>query len=131
MILEVHEPLGLDVGQLGRVFFRSGSYCYIGSGMQNLDKRVERHFEATKKVHWHIDHLTARARTVGALMLPSDAKKECDINAMVSVTGGCEPFAPGFGSSDCSCLTHLHRLSQMGLRNLKALALEFKPNPAV
>ena len=131
MILEVQEPLSLDVGQLGRVLFPSGSYCYIGSGMQNLDRRVERHFEATKKVHWHIDHLTARARTVGALMLPSAVKKECGINAMVSVTRGCEPFAPGFGSSDCSCLTHLHSLSQIGLRNLKALGLEFKPNPAV
>jgi len=46
------------IGKLGKIFFEKGSYYYVGSSQNNIEKRIERHFSKEKKLHWHIDYLT-------------------------------------------------------------------------
>jgi Uri superfamily endonuclease len=57
--------------------------------------------------HWHIDHLTSEAEAVGALAFAGGKETECRLAAILSDLPGVEPAAPGFGCSDCACLTHL------------------------
>jgi len=32
------------IGKLGKIFFEKGSYYYVGSSQNNIEKRIERHF---------------------------------------------------------------------------------------
>ena len=59
LVLEVLKPIDVKVGALGVRFFKSGTYAYIGSAMNSLSKRLERHIRKKKKLHWHIDYLTS------------------------------------------------------------------------
>jgi Uri superfamily endonuclease len=59
LILEILKPVDVKVGALGVIFFKSGTYAYIGSAMNSLSKRLERHMKKKKKLHWHLDYLTS------------------------------------------------------------------------
>ncbi len=109
LLINVKKSLSLKVGKLGSLQFDRGSYVYVGSSMNNLDKRVERHLRSDKKVHWHVDYflLDKNVEVVGVLKKPSLFKEECDIakriaNKHVGVSG--------FGCSDCKCKSHLFKL---------------------
>ncbi len=119
LILRLDSPCSIDVGALGRICFPEGDYAYAGSALVSLDSRIERHFSAKKKIHWHIDRLRARARPVEALVLRSRDDIECTLNTMVGTMEGAIPFAFGFGCSDCDCDTHLHRLEGDCLSHLE------------
>jgi sugar fermentation stimulation protein A len=107
------------VGSLGEVRFPRGTYIYAGSALTSLEARVARHFRRGKKVHWHIDRLTARATPLEALLLRSQEDLECLLNEMVSRLDGARPLAPGFGCSDCRCATHLHLVGGRALARLE------------
>ncbi len=53
-----------------------GFYAYVGSAMNNLEKRVERHLRKDKKKHWHIDYLLEKADIFLVLMIPSSHRIE-------------------------------------------------------
>ncbi len=85
-----------------------GWFVYAGSahGSGGVRQRLSRHFRADKKIHWHIDHLTAMADQSLALAVP-DAN-ECDLASRLIGTGVFVSVIPGFGSSDCrNCASHL------------------------
>ncbi|OPY77923.1 MAG: Sugar fermentation stimulation protein A [Syntrophorhabdus sp. PtaU1.Bin153] len=105
LMLHLKEGRQMDVGRLGPIFFREGFYVYVGSAMANLTARVERHKRLRKLHHWHIDTLREAAELRGALVIRSSARLECAIAKAVSQIAGWS--VPGFGSSDCSCETHL------------------------
>lgn len=99
----------MDIGGLGRVSFKQGYYIYVGSAMKSLSKRVERHRRVRKKLHWHIDSLSAVAGFHAALPVRSEDDLECDLaSAMRNIS---EWSVPGFGCSDCSCPSHLFGFS--------------------
>ncbi len=98
----------IEVGALGEVPFPSGYYCYVGSAMGGLDQRISRHLAKEKKVRWHIDRLMTAADSVEAFESYPDCVPECEL-ARMAEEAGMEPFAPGFGCSDCRCRTHLFR----------------------
>ncbi len=98
----------MEVGALGPVPFPSGCYCYVGSAMGGLDQRISRHVSKEKKVRWHIDRLTMAADSVEAFESYPDYVPECEL-ARMAEKAGMEPFADGFGCSDCRCRTHLFR----------------------
>ncbi len=56
--IKVKKNLKISVGSLGEVNFKLGTYVYIGSAMNSISKRVQRHVKKNKKVHWHLDYLT-------------------------------------------------------------------------
>jgi Uri superfamily endonuclease len=119
LILHMEAPTRIKVGALGPIDFPKGTYAYAGSALASLEPRVQRHFSSEKKVHWHIDHLRARSRPIEALLLRSKEDLECMINEMVGRMEGARPFAPGFGSSDCRCRTHLHSIDRKCLSHLE------------
>jgi Uri superfamily endonuclease len=119
LILRLPKPMTLEVGALGSIDFPKGIYAYSGSALRSLEPRVRRHFSAQKKAHWHIDRLRDKAMPIEALVLRSRDDLECLINDMVGRMQGSTPFAPGFGCSDCTCLTHLHLLDRGCLARLE------------
>lgn len=119
LILRLDRDRRTRVASLGLLDFPRGNYVYAGSALRALSSRVERHFRLEKKLHWHVDHLRACARPIGAFILRGREDMECLLNEMVSHMEGAEPHAPGFGCSDCSCDTHLHFVDAATLVNLK------------
>lgn len=120
----LRKPFEGRVGALGQLRLEEGEYCYVGSAMNGLDQRIERHFSRNKIVRWHIDILTLFGDVVMAYESYPDSIPECDLAAMAQ-SCGMEPAVKGFGCSDCKCQTHLFRavgdtlqrlVSEAGLR---------------
>jgi len=105
LILNLKRDRKIDVGKLGRVHFRKGFYIYVGSAMANLSKRMERHRHLRKRHHWHIDELRAVAEFHSVLAIRSSQRLECEVAKGMSEIA--EWSVPRFGSTDCSCDTHL------------------------
>ncbi|MEM2943813.1 MAG: GIY-YIG nuclease family protein [Methanomassiliicoccales archaeon] len=119
LIIEVPSAVEIKVGKLGVFTFEEGYYAYVGSAMNGLHARVRRHFSSNKKDHWHIDYLLRSARIVEAFIIPSETKEECTINEQLGTFTGTAAFPRGFGSSDCSCDSHLHRISAETLEEIR------------
>ncbi len=108
LLINLEETKKVNVGALGCYKFEPGLYFYVGSGMNNLDKRVERHISDDKKKHWHIDYFLEEAEVVAVVKFRTEEDMECELNGLVSEI--CEETpVEGFGSSDCSCKSHFHR----------------------
>jgi Uri superfamily endonuclease len=110
----------ITVGKLGPVRFRSGTYAYCGSAMAGYRGRVGRHFSKEKKLRWHIDYLLQVAEPVGAYLVPGGEGMECMLGGIISSLDGSEPIE-GFGSSDCSCRSHLCRIDDRSIDALTGL----------
>jgi sugar fermentation stimulation protein A len=106
LFLSLPEQKTITVGKLGVIDFPAGLYAYVGSALGGWESRVNRHLVGGAKVHWHIDYLRAEARVQGAIVFASSERLECKINEALAKTS--QTIAPGFGSSDCGCSTHLH-----------------------
>lgn len=110
LILYLKRASNIRIGKLGNVTFRKGFYVYVGSAMANLSKRMERHRHIRKQHHWHIDDLRDVAEFHSVLAIRSSDRLECEIaKAFAEIA---EWAIPGFGSSDCSCETHLFGMSK-------------------
>ena len=91
--------------------FRKGYYVYVGSALNNLEKRIARHESASKKMHWHIDYFLRHAEIIGVETIVSPERLECALSRGVKRLADSEPMK-GFGSSDCRCGTHLYYFSE-------------------
>jgi sugar fermentation stimulation protein A len=105
LVLRLKREMPLQIGQLVRLTFKKGYYIYVGSAMNNLTARIKRHGQKRKKMHWHIDYLTDKADELLPLPVRSSQRNECEIARAISSI--MEKGPSGFGSSDCSCHTHL------------------------
>ncbi len=99
----------IRIGKLGIISFKKGHYCYVGSALNNLDKRVSRHKSSDKKIHWHIDYLLQFAEIIRVRKIKTDKRVECAEARKLAKTY--EPVK-GFGCSDCSCKSHLFYLAK-------------------
>ncbi|MGY5863895.1 MAG: GIY-YIG nuclease family protein [Candidatus Thorarchaeota archaeon] len=116
LIIEIEQPVRVEIRSLGEVMFESGTWIYVGSAMgtgsTNLENRLKRHFRSEKTVYWHIDHLLNKEVELRkAYWTESLTHAECII-AQHLETG--ELFSAGprrFGSSDCKsgCQAHIFR----------------------
>lgn len=105
IILCITRDIRIRIGRLGILKFKKGYYLYVGSAKTNLTKRIERHKRKRKRFFWHIDYLRNKAKFCTALPIRTSATLECPIaNRLREIT---DWSIPGFGSSDCSCETHL------------------------
>ena len=106
LIICLNRNKSVKIGALGTLFFRKGYYCYVGSAMNNLEKRIERHKSKTKKIHWHIDYFLRYGRITQVVKLISNKKIECLLSRSINrISDG---FVQGFGCSDCNCNSHLY-----------------------
>lgn len=105
-LMHLPNELYVAVGALGEVRFREGWYVYVGSAMAGLDARLARHARLTKTPKWHIDYLRGHASEVLSWPVRASARLECPMARALSAV--LEPGPPGFGSSDCACVSHLY-----------------------
>ena len=111
LLLELTAAERVEIGALGSFEFPAGTYAYAGSafGSGGLS-RVDRHREVAAGErdvrHWHVDYLTGHPETaLRAVVLAPHADAECAVARAL----GDGPVS-GFGSSDCSCESHLARV---------------------
>ena len=107
LVLKLNSGKNIKVGALGKIKFKKGFYCYVGSAIGNttIEKRCRRHFKKKKALRWHIDYLIKEAKIVEIFAIPSKRKKECKIAK--KILGKADNSIPKFGSSDCKCKSHL------------------------
>lgn len=109
LILRVTGRKTIPIGKLGKITFPPGYYIYVGSAMANLTARVERHRRLRKNFHWHIDYLRAAADFISVLPIRASVPLECGLAGKMKELA--QWTVPGFGSSDCLCLSHLFALA--------------------
>ncbi len=95
----------VTVGSLGRIDFKKGYYAYVGSAMNNLKKRVMRHFRKEKVLRWHIDYLIADPSFIPMTAIYKTTENKEEEHKLAGLINGAP--IPSFGCSDCSCPSHL------------------------
>jgi len=96
----------IKTGKIKYMIFQRGYYCYVGSALNNLDKRLKRHLTKHKKMRWHIDYFLRHAEIIGVKVKITNKKEECDVNKKIGHIS--LKTIHKFGSSDCKCQGHLH-----------------------
>ena len=114
LVVGVNKQNEIKVGSLGKIKFEKGNYAYVGSAMNSLEKRIERHERKEKKIFWHVDYLLSSPNTKlkKVFIKPSKKKEECKTANKVANTG--VPVI-GFGCSDCKCKSHLFKVNKQNL----------------
>lgn len=113
LIIELKKDSSIKIGALGNIKFKKGLYCYVGSALNNLEKRIQRHLSKKKKLHWHIDYFLMNKNTSikKVFYKQSNKKEECKIvkfmlkNSISSITK--------FGCFDCNCKGHLFMIENI------------------
>ena len=126
LILTLREDLCLQIGRLGTYTFPSGYYIYVGSALRGLAPRLKRHLRRHKRLHWHIDYLLEYGTVVEIWYTLSSERLECLWSRLLGGLPGAQRPAPGFGSSDCRCpshLLHFRKLPDFGLFQEKVTEL--------
>jgi Uri superfamily endonuclease len=128
----------IGVGSLGLIQFPKGHYVYIGSALSSLIPRLERHLRTSRGegrvAHWHIDYLLREPGVYVKAIYATDwtVRMECEIAAHIAEKG--DPV-PKFGSSDCTCVSHLYRVNsfrfikETGLKKVDLSILTSSPTP--
>ena len=118
LVIQLQEESELKIGALGSKVFKKGYYLYVGSAMgkrgsTSLINRVKRHISSPceKSKHWHIDYLLENeyANIIRILLIPSINKIECIISSEIKKRS--DGLIENFGSSDCTCRSHLYYFS--------------------
>ena len=105
-VLHIHLPEEQEItlGRRQNVRFLSGYYAYIGSALNGLNSRLNRHLSKDKKFHWHIDYLLEKAFIRQIITSETEDRIEC---ALAQALLRRFDFVSGFGASDCRCSSHL------------------------
>ncbi|MCS7134899.1 MAG: GIY-YIG nuclease family protein [Candidatus Aenigmarchaeota archaeon] len=111
LLIFIKRGVQIRIGALGKIYFKRGYYCYIGSAFGKtitIEKRVGRHLKRDKKSKWHIDYLlkNKNVKIIDVITFPNK-KIECKIAKNFS------KYFKGvknFGCSDCKCNTHLYQV---------------------
>lgn len=96
----------IKVGAIGLINFKKGFYIYIGSAMNSLVPRINRHLSDEKKIHWHVDYLLRNKNTFIKEILFNIGEKEIECKLAQSISKKGKEIDK-FGSSDCNCNSHL------------------------
>lgn len=116
LLTTLESSKNIMVGKLGMINFKEGFYLYAGSGKMNLSKRIKRHENRKKKnLRWHVDYLTVKADRIRSFPIYTSKDIECALAGEMIKIGG-EPV-PEFGSSDCSCSSHLFYFGKNPVEN--------------
>ena len=136
LLLKLERDGCYAIGKLGNIDFPAGSYCYVGSALNGLEARIERHLRKEKKLHWHIDYLLQHARITDIVYAQINKsahakltqRAECGIAKSLARSLSC---IKGFGCSDCRCPSHLFYSRKAKILGDKAADAVMKLNYAV
>ncbi len=104
LLIELKDKETIQIGKLGKIDFMKGFYVYIGSAINGLEPRINRHLRKEKKIHWHIDFLLNSAEIIKVFYRENSFKEECKISNEFKKK---LQSIKSFGSSDCNCKSHL------------------------
>ena len=104
LLIEIKENKSIQIGKLGNINFKKGFYAYIGSALNGLEQRINRHLRNDKKKHWHIDYLLQFGKIIDVYYNDSGSKEECDLAKKFEEK---LVLIPDFGCGDCNCKSHL------------------------
>lgn len=104
LLIELKKDTQISIGKLGKKHFNKGYYVYVGSALNNIEKRILRHIGKNKKIFWHIDYFLSYGKIVKAFYKENNIKEECKIAE--NLDKSLSPII-GFGCSDCKCKSHL------------------------
>jgi Uri superfamily endonuclease len=104
LIITLPKDASVMVGKQGLLHFKKGCYAYVGSALNGLEQRIQRHLRTDKKTYWHIDYLLPFTEIVEILYKENNRREECRIAQFLERNFG---SIPSFGCSDCSCTSHL------------------------
>ncbi len=110
LIFTLNQSKDIIVGHLGKLTFPQGLYIYTGRHKNCLTKRVYRHLNPLKKIHWHVDYLTTDvAFELGYILIYPGRLFECQIHQELKYFCLGHENYKGFGNSDCTegCFSHL------------------------
>ena len=104
LLIKLSENKTIKYGLKKKNYFKKGFYVYIGSALNNIENRINRHLKSKKKLHWHIDYFLKHSKILYIFYKESNYKEECIIAELFK-----KKFLSidGFGSSDCKCNSHL------------------------
>lgn len=104
-LVSVDKCTVIDIGSTLTHTFMKGYYLYVGSAKKALSKRVARHKRTRKNRHWHMDYLREKSSVVQSWPIRVQGDYECEIAQQFRLIADSE--VSGFGSSDCTCSSHL------------------------
>ena len=124
IVLRFDKGRTVEVGKLGPVQFKRGTYAYVGSafGPGGLKSRIRHHLSPKTKFHWHLDYLDGVVKEIWVSEPESRQEHEWAL-ALGTVSSG---KIPGFGCSDCSCDSHLFHFTSM--KQLQKARAELRKN---
>jgi Uri superfamily endonuclease len=110
LLLSLPQPRRIKVGSLGSGDYPAGYYCYTGSargpgGLKRIDRHIMLSRGQKKTRRWHIDYLLPWAGVLEVYVTLTPLDLECRI---ASDIGRGAKVVPGFGCTDCRCVSHLH-----------------------
>lgn len=113
LLISVEDRVQIEVGALGIINFGPGMYSYVGSALgshsSSVEGRLSRHYSDHKKMHWHIDYLLKdpKVKLKAAIFSESRKAQECKLVKRICNYEFAFVGTKDFGSSDCSCVSHL------------------------
>ncbi|MCS7200312.1 MAG: DNA/RNA nuclease SfsA [Caldimicrobium sp.] len=114
LLIEVPEEREIPIGKLGLFFFPRGYYVYVGSAHNSLSQRLKRYQKPIKNQHWHIDYLLPYGKLKHIIPIVTLDRVECTLASKISSLADQGIYK--FGSSDCSCFSHLFYFKEYPLR---------------
>lgn len=109
LLIKLEKDSIISIGKQGNKQLNKGYYIYVGSALNRLEQRIQRHLRKQKKMHWHIDYLLRHAKITNIFYKENTVREECNIAKTLEKTLS---SIPGFGCSDCRCKSHLFYGSQ-------------------
>ena len=113
LILSFDRGRTIEVGKLGLIQFKRGTYAYVGSafGPGGLKSRLRHHLGPKTKFHWHLDYLDGVTKEIW--VSEPGARLEHEWARSLGETSSGR--IPGFGCSDCACDSHLFYFKSLKL----------------
>ena len=104
LLIQLNDDVIINYGVKNKSYFNKGFYVYVGSALNSVENRIERHLRDNKKTYWHIDYLLNFSDIINAYYRENNYREECIIAKSLN-----KIFLPinEFGSSDCKCKSHL------------------------
>jgi Uri superfamily endonuclease len=117
LLISVEDGVQMEVGALGLINLGPGMYAYVGSALgsylSSIEGRLSRHYSDHKKMHWHIDYILKdpKVKLKAAIFSESQKGQECNLVKKICNYEFAFVGIKDFGSSDCSCVSHLIMLN--------------------
>ena len=99
LLLHLEKDKNIKIGKLGYIKFSKGYYIYVGSAMNNLTARTNRHLRIRKKKFWHIDYFREHCKVEKIFHIRNSDNLESELSHEIQAIS--DWSIEGFGSSDC------------------------------